>query len=93
MHQYFNFVEEECIKADITMKVLVNKLQEYDIHPSAEFIKEMWKSIQTAHTGKKSTTELTTKEVGQVFEIFNKLLGELKIHVPFPSISQLITEE
>ena len=58
-------------------------------------IKEyIWRPIQQAQINKKSTTELTTKEIDSVFDTINRHLGEkFGIHVPFPSIDELMRVE
>jgi hypothetical protein len=50
-------------------------------------VKELlWKKVQKAQLGKRSTTKLTTKEIDIVFETLNRHLGEkLGVHVDFPS--------
>ena len=52
-----------------------------------ENIKEnIFKPIEKALFAKESTTQLTTGEVAQVFEVMNKWLGEnFAVHVPWPS--------
>ena len=63
-----------------------------DIPWTKESIKEyIWRPIQQAQLSKKSTTELTTKEIDSVFDTINRHLGEkFGIHVPFPSIDELM---
>ena len=58
-----------------------------DILWTKESVKtHLWKGIQDAMFEKDSTTKLTTKEVGEVYEVLNRHLGEkFSIHVPFPS--------
>ena len=57
-----------------------------DIQFSMITVKEqMFKPILTALRGKNSTTQMTTKEVDEVYHIMNKVLGEKwGIHIPFP---------
>lgn len=51
----------------------------------------LWRPIQKAQFGKVSTTELTTKEIDQVFETLNRHIAEkFGLHVPFPSVEELI---
>jgi len=66
-----------------------------DIPWSPESAKEyLWRPVQEAQLNKKSTTELTTKEIDEVFDTINKHLGEkFGVHVPFPSIEELILKE
>lgn len=61
---------------------------EIDIPWTGESVKEyLWKPVQKAQVNKDSTTELTTKEIDQVFDTLNKHIGEkFGLHIPFPSI-------
>lgn len=46
----------------------------------------IWKPIQKVHTGKKSSRDLSTKEVGEIYDIVNRHLSETRgVHVRFPS--------
>ncbi len=54
----------------------------------------LWRPIQEAQFAKKSTTQLTTKEVDEVFDTINRHIGErFGIHIPFPSIEDLLINE
>jgi len=66
--------------------------QDVDIPWNTITVKEyLWKPIQNAQLGKESTTELTTKEIDEVFETLNRHLGDkLGVHVIFPSIDSLM---
>ena len=68
---------------------------EIDIPWSASSAKEyLWRPIQKAQLNKQSTTELTTKEIDEVFDTINKHIGEkFGLHIPFPSIESLIERE
>lgn len=53
---------------------------------SKEIVKElMWKRVQEAQLGKKSTTQLTRGEVSKIYDVVNNGLAERGIHVDFPS--------
>lgn len=58
-----------------------------DIPWTPELIKLLiWKKVQKAMFDKKSTTQLDTSEVSQVYETINKHLAEtIGVSVPFPS--------
>ena len=50
----------------------------------------MWHRLQEAmfppEKGKVSTTQLTTKQIDQIYDVMNKAIGErTSIHIPFPS--------
>ena len=85
LHLYFRLLAEELNNAGLDMKKTLK--QDADIPWSDDRIKEfLWKPIQYAQLGKKSTTELTTSEVDKVYETLNRHLGEkLGIFVKFPT--------
>jgi hypothetical protein len=58
-----------------------------DIPWNPVLVKELlWKVIQLPMTEKHSTAELDRVEVGHIYEVLNRHLGQkLGIHVPFPS--------
>ena len=89
IHLWFEEVARELNDRGIDMRVLVKNLQ---VSHTKDSIKGVWKAIAEAKYGKKSTTELTTKEVDEVFDEFNKLLAEFDIHLPFPSNEYFIHE-
>lgn len=51
---------------------------------------QIWKELQRAVLRTDSTAQLTTTEVGEVFEEFNRFLATKKIHVPFPSVDGML---
>lgn len=91
LHLYFEMLAEALNEAGLDMK----KMMKADIPWNAYNVKnELWRPIQEAQLGKKSTTQLTTKDIDKVYETLNRLLGEKKgIHVPFPSIEMMEWEE
>ena len=54
----------------------------------------IWKPIMKAQKLKNSTTELTTKDINDIYEVVNRFLGEkLGIHVPFPSYEEILYQQ
>ena len=92
LHLMFTQLADELTKAGLDMKKTLKP--EIDIRWTPENIKEyMWRPIQVALLNKKSTTELTTREIDQVFDIICKHLGEkFGITIEFPSIETLINK-
>lgn len=90
IHLYFEEVARELNNSGIDMRVLVKNLQ---VSHTKESVKGIWRAIAEAKYGKKSTTELTSKEIDEVFDEFNRLLAEFGIHVPFPSHLYYLHEE
>lgn len=90
LHLYFQMVAESLNEAGLDMRKVLKPA--IDIPWSKESVKEfMWKPIQNIQLRKKSTTELTTKDIDIVFDTLNRHLGEkLGIHIPFPSLDAII---
>lgn len=88
LHKYFELLAIELNDAGYDMKAVLKP--EVDIPWEKETIKKyLWKPIQKAFKLKESTTELTTAEINQVYEVLNRHLGDkFGIHVPFPSEEQ-----
>lgn len=62
-----------------------------DVPWNAALIKEyIWVAVQKAMTGKESTTEPTTKEYGEIYEVVSRHLSEkFGVHVPWPNKEEL----
>lgn len=65
-----------------------------DIPWTAQTVKDyLWRPIQEAQVMKKSTTELTTKEIDEVFDTLNRYLGQITgVYTPFPSIEEILLQ-
>ena len=82
IHKLFEEVASELNDRGIDMRVLVKNLQ---VAHTKDSVKGIWKAIGEAKYGKKSTTELTSKEIDEVYDEFNKLLSEHDVHITFPN--------
>lgn len=72
----------------------ITKVIRLDAPWNEDRVKELlWRTTQINLFGKKSTTKLTTKEINQVFEVINKGIGEKGLHLPLPSIEQLLQNQ
>lgn len=88
IHLFMTLLAKELNESGYDMKAVLKP--SVDISWTKENIKEyIWKPVQHALKLKKSTTDLTTAEVSQVWEHINRHFGEkFGIHVKFPSIEQ-----
>lgn len=92
LHLLFKQISDECLAKGIEMRELVK--DDFPIPVTPENIKMLWKLLQKAMFGTKSTTELKkTGQIEQVYDTFNKILaertgGEISLP-PFPSIESL----
>lgn len=84
LHLYLTRLAEAMDEAGMDMKQVIH----LPIRPTQENVKEtMWKPVMNAlYPEIKSTTELSTAQMVEVFENFNRAIGErLQIHVEWPS--------
>lgn len=90
--KYFEALAQEFSDHGLDMKKVLKP--EIDIPWNKDTICEfLWKPIMKIQTGKESTTELTTKEIDQVYNTINRHLGEtFGIHVEWPSLESLINQ-
>lgn len=95
LHLLFSQIAKECMDKGIDMRQIVR--EEVPIQCTPENIKWLWKLLQEALFGKKSTAELKKSgEIEVVYDNFNKILvertnGEVSLP-PFPSIESLRSE-
>lgn len=89
MHLFFTLLADELNAAGFDMKKTLR--HDVDIPWTGKTIKEwLWKPLQKAYLLKKSTTELTTKDIDAVYDILNRMLGEKTgVHVPWPSEDEI----
>lgn len=86
LHVYFQLIADELNGAGLPIKAT---LEHYDVDLdwSSESVKSLvWRPIQKALLGKRSTTELKKQQdIDRVYEHINRFLSEqFGIHVPFP---------
>jgi len=87
IHKYLSMVSEELQEQGHTMQDVVKSIRRAEIVPTMNALKEVvWKPIQEITYGKKSTTELETKEVDKIYQVMSMWLAkEFGISLPFPS--------
>lgn len=92
LHKWFSLLADELNNVGLDQRRV---LKESVMIPwSPEAIKErIFKPILEIQTTKKSTTEMTTKEIDLIFDTINRHLGEkFGLHVAFPSIEELMLQ-
>lgn len=68
----------------------ISQVIRFDAPWDGRRVKELiWREVQKKMTGKKSTTELTSREIDEIFEVIHKALSEKGIEIVFPSIESL----
>lgn len=86
LHKYCELVAQQLNDAGYDLKAVLDK-KAIPVPCTKENIKEnIIKPIEKALFNKISTTELTTGEVTEVYDVMTKWLGEqFTIYVPWPS--------
>jgi len=92
MHLWFTKLAEALNEAGYDMKKTLR--EDVDIPWTPYNIKEnLWRPVQRALYGKRSTTELTTTDIDKIYDVINRTIGErTKVFVPFPSEEELMWE-
>ena len=90
LHKYFEILAETLNDAGLDMRVVLKP--HVEIPWGKETVKDfLWRPIQSLQLGKRSTTELTTKDINKIYDTLNRHLAEkFGIYEPFPSIEELI---
>lgn len=93
LHLYFRLLSEALNDGGYDMKKVLRP--EVDISWNSKTIKEyIWRPIQNAQLLKKSTKDLTTKEIDLVYDTINRHLSEkFGVSVPFPSYENIDYEK
>jgi len=88
MHLWFTQLAEALNAAGWDMKKVIR----FDILWTEFNVKEnLWRPVQEAEFGKRSTTELATDEVSKIYEIINREIGiRTGVSVPFPSEEEML---
>ena len=76
-HVLFQQIANHCIETGIDIKTVTNKLENYRVDVTQQFVKETWKSILFSLTGKTSTKDQTKEDVKLVQAEFGKFWSEL----------------
>lgn len=90
MHLWFQQLADALNAAGWDMKKVIH----VDIPWSPYSVKEnLWRPVQEALYGKRSTTELATDEVSKIYEVINREIGNRTgVTVAFPSIDELFAQ-
>lgn len=88
IHSWFDEVSRELNLAGIDFKVLVESLR---VDATPELVKSVFRQICYAKFEKKSTADLTSKELQECWEEMNRLLASVGVHCPYHSVEN--TEE
>lgn len=89
IHKLFSMLATDLNEKGLDARLILKPT--YSIWWTDEMIKrDLWKPLQKAMFNKESTTELTTAEVGKVYEQLSKIIGEKHgVDIHFPSEEEI----
>jgi len=93
IHVYFTLVATALNDGGFSVQAVVKHQMDIDFSPF--LVKELiWRRAQEVHLGKKSTKDLTRKDIDIIYDHVNRYLAE-KFHIsePFPSIEEIIRRQ
>lgn len=82
LHKYFEEVSRELNNSGVDVRVMVKNLR---VDATPEMVKDIYRAIGKAKFGITSTAELTTKQVNDCYDEFNRLLSLEGLAINFPS--------
>jgi len=89
LHKWYSLVAHNMKEQGLSMQQVLKPT--YEITPTMTLIKDcIWRPVQKSMTGKQSTTEITTKELQDIYLVIDKnFLEKWQIDLPFPSAENL----
>lgn len=89
LHKFCSDVANQAKENGLTMQTIL--AQSIEVEPTPELIKSILREIGKTMYGKTSTADWTTKEMTEIYEIFNRFWGEkFSLHCPWPSLDSLM---
>ena len=90
LHEYCQQLADKCNEVGISQRLLLEGLE---IDNSLQSVKSIFREMGRAKYGKKSTADLTTKEMSSIYEEFNKHTSKIGIHIDWPSLEPNFLDE
>ena len=81
-YQFFEDFSKLCIEHGLDVRVVFKDVR---VTATPKTIKMYWDGIMKEKYGYDSTTQLTTTEMTEMYDEFNKILAAQGYHIPFPS--------
>lgn len=82
LHKYCTDVARELNNAGVPVSVF---MEDIEADYTMDTVKMLWKAFARAKYGKTSTTELTKKQIDEIYDEVNRHVARFGIHVEFPS--------
>lgn len=82
LHKY---CQEVCVELNNRGVTVAAVMKDLEADFTMETVKMMWRAFAKAKYGKTSTTELTTKQINEIYDEVNRHVAQFGIHLAFPS--------
>ena len=90
LHVYFSLISNQLNEMGIEYQYIGLKGQTLGMMHTSNLVKEfVWRKIQVALFGFKSTTQLNTTQINQIIDVLSKFFSERGVNIEFPSIETL----
>tara|TARA_B100001063_G_scaffold246739_1_gene287317 strand:+ start:8676 stop:9107 length:432 start_codon:yes stop_codon:yes gene_type:complete len=86
LHLWLQMVADELNRQGFDVRQVLEMSKRQEITWTAAAVKEhLWRPVQQAYNGKKSTTQASTSDYPAIYDILNKTLAEkMGVFVPWP---------
>ena len=85
LHLYLRELAEALNISGLEMHIA---FKDIEVPWNEHILKSFWKKIESVHVNKTSTTEMSTKEVTEIYEIINRHFAQWGVHIPWPSVEE-----
>ena len=94
LHLYFSFISNELNELGIQYQYTGISGKTFELRYTSDLVKNfIWRPIQMSMFNKKSTTQLTTKEMNDIIDVITNFFAERGIVLDFPSMDTLIDKD
>jgi len=76
-HVLFGQIADHCVAHGIDIGMALEKINQYEVAITREFVKQTWRSILKAQTGKDSTKDQTKEDIKGVQPVFAELWKDI----------------
>ena len=92
LHLYFQMVADELNEHGLDMRKVLKP--HVDIPWNKDTVKEyLWRPIMKLQLRKKSTIQMTTRDIDAIYDTLNNFIAKQGLHVEFPSIEAIIEKQ
>jgi hypothetical protein len=94
LHLYFSFISNELNELGIQYQYTGISGKTFELRYTSDLVKNfIWRPIQQSMFNKKSTTQLTTKELNDIIDVITNFFAERGIVLDFPSMETLLDKD